>query len=135
MLFLVLFSSAALSQSTFYHCTKDGKKIISDQPCADLGAKETRQVKVKDMPPVNTVSGMSQSERTRTVGNWRQQRMSEPRRQSSRSFEKEEKARQCADLASRKNDVVNQQRQHSNQWLNDLHRSINDKIFELKCGM
>ena len=140
VLFLVLFSSVALSQSTFYHCTKDGKKIISDQPCADLGAKETRQVKVKDMPPVNTVSGMSQSERSRTVESWQHQRMSGDRQSQSttsraRLNEEEEKVRRCADLAKQKNDVAAQQRQRNNSWLNDLHRFVNDKIFEFRCGM
>ena len=128
VLFLAFFSSAALSQSTFYYCTKDGEKIISGQPCADLGAKETKQVKTKDMPPVNTVSGMSQSERSRD----RRGQSTTPR---ARLNEEEEKARRCADLAKQKNDVAAQQRQRNSSWLTDLRRSVNDMIFEFRCGM
>lgn len=133
------YSVAALSQSTFYHCTKGGKKIISDQPCQEQGATETKRVNSKDLPPLNTTQGMSQEQRQKTVEGWQNQRLADERQRqqavSQAARQDQGKQRQCDDLWKEKQSIVAQQRRGNNQWLNDQHRRVNDRMYELKCGM
>ena len=135
---LSCYSAAALSQSTFYHCAKGGEKIISDQPCAELGAKETKRVEAKDLTPLNTVQGVSQEEKRQPVPKTRVQQVADTSQQqgsnpASRAKD-QGRERQCADLLSKKDDIVALQRQRNSEQLEESHRKVNDEIYRLECG-
>ncbi|MDR2112852.1 MAG: hypothetical protein LBQ62_07120 [Candidatus Accumulibacter sp.] len=138
------FSSAALSQQIIYHCEKNGGKLISDKPCAEFTAKESRRVRVEDLPPLSTVPRLPDSERQRLKA-----RPDRPDRESPRLprlplFQRETQIevsenqdineKKCADLQYYKQHVAALRRAVDNEWLNSEHRRVTDDISRLNCG-
>ena len=66
-LLLLLFSSMALSQTTVYHCTMDGRKVVTTYPCIDdSDTKEVRQAKILEMEEQERKYQCNNLEKTRT---------------------------------------------------------------------
>lgn len=138
---ICLFSSVALSQSTFYHCVKNGQKLISDQPCENFGAEESKRVRASEMPPLNTTQGLTKNERQRGQAVSNRLRIEEQQHRNKQEYqkskaEKEKKIieKQCADLWRYKEQIVASQRRGNSDYWNAEHRQVNDKIYRLNCG-
>ena len=142
LFFLIALSLPFLADAqVFYHCSQGGRKLVSDRPCEEQGAKETKRVNAEDMTPLSTADGLSKEERRKgdAVSN-RLERESQKRqaeRDRSRAFDaqaREQNRGRCNNLYKEKESIVNQQRSMSNDWLNERHRKVNDEIYRLKCG-
>ncbi len=138
---LCFLSHAALSQGVIYHCVKDGKKILSDQPCPVFGSNETKRIRYVDLPPVNTVQPVTPEQRVQSQKVTERINVEEVQARQKREYEQakaEEDKRlvekQCADLWRYKDSIVAQQRRGNNDWWNSEHRRVNDEIYRLKCG-
>lgn len=139
ILALALVFSTVVHGQTFYHCTKDGKKIISDQPCG-IGAKEQKRVDISQMPPINTSQALTESQKQQgqqiDQRNRQQQQIDEQNRQNQIAKQQQEQEinqRVCKDLDRYKNQIISQQRQRSTDWLNSEHKRVNDEMYDRKC--
>ncbi|WP_263770054.1 hypothetical protein [Propionivibrio soli] len=141
VLVMLLCSGSACAQEVIYHCLKDGRKMVTDQPCADLGAQERKRVNTSDMPPLNTSQGLSVEERQREQGIrerlYREGQQYEQIREQQKAVaaaEERERVRLCDSLWRQKKAVIAQQRAYSSDYWNERHRIVNDRIYELNCS-
>ncbi|MDR2113626.1 MAG: hypothetical protein LBQ62_11125 [Candidatus Accumulibacter sp.] len=139
--FLCLSSSVALPQSIIYHCMKDGKKLVSDQPCEKFGSEEKKRVRSSQMPPLNTAQGLTKNERKHGQAVTDRLRNEEWQRRAIREYQESEAAeerkrneKKCSDLWYYKEQIINQQRRKNDEYWNEEHRKVNDEIFHLNCG-
>lgn len=143
-LFLLLLIPAISSAETIFYCMRDGRKVISDQPCADQKAREVKRIDGADLPPINTSKALSTSDRQRARDfDARQQQEDEQNRQNEAQRQNQaqqsaaasqDKAAYCDLLYRRKADIVSAQRFRSSDSLNEEHKRVNDEIYRLRCG-
>ncbi|MDR1934012.1 MAG: hypothetical protein LBS49_00200 [Candidatus Accumulibacter sp.] len=136
------FGSAAPAQQIIYYCVKDGNKLISNKPCAELAATESKRVNAEDLPPLSTMPGLSDNERQR--GKTLSERLDrndpqaprEPqaRAEAEASEDQTVNEKKCADLQYYKEHIVALQRAVNNDWLNSEHRRVNEDMSRLNCG-
>lgn len=138
---LVASMTTTVNAQTFYHCTKNGKKLISDQPCDEQGAKEQKRVNVQDMPPLNTTQSLSagQVQQSQQIDRRMQQQKIVNTQQMQYDQARQQEAKQnndkvCADLWRYKEQIIAQQRRMNSDWWNAEHRRVNDDIYKRNCG-
>ena len=131
---------SASAQSAFYYCNKGGKKLVSDRPCEEQGAKLTKKVRPEELYPISSGGSLSESARARVnqIDNrlrneeyQHQQRMQAAA--ENYGWQQQNKKNTCDEPYREKEWVVSQQRQHSTPWLNERHRQINNRIYENGC--
>jgi hypothetical protein len=136
-----LFLAVPAYSQVFYHCTKDGKKLVTDRPCERFGATENKRINANDMPPLNTSKSLSENEKRQ--GQVVTDRLNQSGREhiQQRTYEKQKAAeekkiteKKCADLWRYKQELVEKQRKRNSEWLNKEFRRVNDEIFRLNCG-
>ena len=145
MFFLFCYSTAALSEpssseSIFYHCEKkSGERIISNQPCTDLDAKETKRIDADALAPLNSIQGgtsqVSSGRPQPTVQRWRNQQMVGDSRQGASSFTAKDSVNEqrCTQLRNARDDVAALQRQQNSPQLSERHSQITGEMNSLKC--
>ena len=132
----VLALSDVNAQAIFYHCIKDGKKLVADRPCDELGAREQKRVDPAELTPLSTSQSLTPSERARAqtldqrLKN--EDRHYQARRQAT-AQQADSKKQECDSLYELKASIVAQQRSWSSDYLNQRHREVNDKIYRLGC--
>jgi hypothetical protein len=140
MIFVTILAIPAYSQ-VFYHCVKDGEKLVSDRPCERFGATENKRVRTVDMPPINAIQPLSEKERLRAQAITGHQKRNEQEHIEQKKYQKQKAEddkrlnnKKCADLWRYKNQIVASQRKLNSEWLNSEHRRVNDEIYRLNCG-
>lgn len=135
-----LMTGATFSQDTIYYCQKGGKKLVSDRPCDEHGAKQTKKVYAEDLYPISSGGGLSPSARVRVqqidarLAKKNVRHKWPSRQQSSRlGRELEQKERICAELYRQKENIISRQRVHNTERFNEKHRKVNDQIYKNGC--
>ena len=59
---IITISGLSANAETMFYCTKDGKNIISDRPCAIHAAREQKRIDGRDLPPLNATQGPTQGQ-------------------------------------------------------------------------
>ena len=132
----VLAITSADAQEVFYHCMKDGKKLVADRPCHELGAREQKRVDPADLTPLSTSQSLTPSERARSQALDQRLRNEDQHYQARRQAavqQADSKKQECDSLHEVKASIVAQQRAWSSDYLNQRHREVNDKIYRLGC--
>lgn len=133
-------TSVASGQSAFYYCNKGGKKLVSDRPCEEQGAKLTKKVRPEELYPISSGGSLSESARARVnqIDNrlrneeyQHQQRMQAAA--ENYGWQQQNKKNTCDELYREKERIVSWQRQHSTPWLTERHHQINNRIYENEC--
>ncbi|MBK8744154.1 hypothetical protein [Propionivibrio sp.] len=137
---LIVAVSMTVNAQTIYHCTKNGKKVMSDQPCEHQGAIEQRRVDVQDMPPLNTSQPLTpgQIQQSQQIDQRLQQEnvVSEHKRQYEKAKIAQDQANNqkvCDDLERYRKQVIDQQRVNNNDWWNAEHRRVDDEMYKRGC--
>ncbi len=141
-LLLASVSAAALSQETFYYCSKNGEMLISDRPCME-GAREVKRVDAEDLPPLNTSQVLTPEERLRAVRNWEERKEAERRQEEEeqlrqRAEEKlqlqaQEKQQRCDKLTRWRHSLLAQQRKRDGALVSNLIVKANIELQKLGC--
>jgi hypothetical protein len=132
--------ASVVSAQDIHVCMKDGKKIMTDQPCERIGAV-TKQIRTPDsFRPLTVIGGVTPGERQLMqqykARDAAENALWEADRARDREAARQQAAanqRRCDQLNAEKNNIVVQLRQNSTQWLNDRHRAVNDEMYRLNC--
>lgn len=114
-----------------YHCTKNGKKLMTDQPCQAFGADTKKHVRYDDMPPLNTMEPPSQAEiqRARQSSSIQHtQHRSEETNSPQTDVKASQKKAVCMQLEQEKQQIVSMQRAPQSGGTHDHLRARREKI-------
>lgn len=139
-LLVLVFGVQAVFAQDIHVCRKDGKQIMTDRPCADLGAETKTIRKPESFRPLSGGGGLTDAER-RMAEQYRQRDEIENQQRQAQIAQHRERASLdeaqnkavCQNLDQEKNRIVAALRQNSTQWLNDRHRAVNDEMYRRRC--
>jgi hypothetical protein len=140
----LLFGTAfavTVSAQSIYYCTKNGKKIVTDQPCENHGASQSKRVDYQEMPPLTITQGLTDSEKRkgqalteRLNREDRQYLQAKKYEQAKLQSQKSNNERVCSELWRYKEQIVSHLRYRSTDYWNSEHRRVNDEIYRRECG-
>jgi len=144
LLAILIFSSVTVSADVIYYCTKDGKKLVTDKPCQELGAQEKKRVNAEDLRPLNTTRGLTQGDLNRSQEiddrlDRRNQADAENReeRRAQAQVEQAQGKAACSGLEQEKKNIVVAQRSPLSSQAQDYYRErlrwVNDELYRLNC--
>ncbi|MBW7902274.1 MAG: hypothetical protein H3C26_12385 [Rhodocyclaceae bacterium] len=133
--------SPAVAQDIIYVCVKDGRELMTDRPCEVLGATTKRIRTPESFTPLSVIGGGLTTGERRMLREYEARNDALDREHEARRLADREAANradalnvaECRRLDAVKKSIVNQQRQHSTQWLTDRHREINDEMYRRRC--
>ncbi len=133
-------ADAASGQSAFYYCNKGGKKLVSDRPCEEQGAKLTKKVRPEELYPISSGGSLSENgrERVKQIDDRLRNEESQYQKRMQKSVEnharqQHDKERICGKLNKQKERIISRQRIHSTPQLNNRHKTIDNKLYEYGC--
>jgi len=135
-----LLASVAVNADSFFYCTKNGKKIVTDRPCAELGAQQTKRVESENMPALNTVRGLTQGDLNESQAidarNEQDYQSRQARRQEQQALASENKA-VCKSLQQEKDSITAAQRMPNTMQSLNYYRErlleVNNELYRLRC--
>lgn len=142
----VILSLASFSANAdaIYYCNKNGKKIVTDRPCEDLGAQEKKRINPEDLPPLSTSRGLTanQIEQSKQIDQryHQQSQIDDQQRQIKQQAAQSQKANNkavCVSLDRQKQSIISAQRAPNSGAMHDYYREqrrkIDDEIYRLGC--
>lgn len=135
-----LLVTQAANADGIYYCTKNGKKIMTDQPCQNLGANQSKYTAYENLQPLNTMAPPSHNAIQRAKEFDQEQTRRQPdqgNQQRQASVQAEQNKAQCRELEQQKQAIVAQQRMPQQGSMHDYLRrqreGVDAEIYRRQC--
>lgn len=137
----LLLACQVANASGVYYCAKDGRKIMTDQPCDSLGANQKKYIRYDEFRPLSTMESPTERDKQQADRFYHEEqnrrRPDSGYRPQQANVEAEQNKAQCHQLEQQKQAIIAQQRMPQQGSMHDYLRrqreGVDTEIYRRKC--